>query len=90
MPRGDTRTPFVETEALLAVLDKDEARLMELLCDCTDRELYELRRACQTLEQACVGVVEANEREIARTTALLLLPIDELKKRSCESPGRRS
>ena len=33
------RTPFVETEALLAVMDDDEARLDELLERCTNVEL---------------------------------------------------
>lgn len=47
-----SETPFVETEALLAVMNEDDVRLQHLLDGMTRRELAELSRQVATLHDA--------------------------------------
>lgn len=47
-----SETPFVETEALLAVMNEDDVRLQHLLDGMTRKELAELGRQVATLHDA--------------------------------------
>lgn len=48
-------TPFVETEALLATQEKDEATLQRLLDSMTERERQDLYVTCKRLARRIVN-----------------------------------